>query len=101
MNVQEQIKVFLVEAEDNFTRVPTTSEGMKQCHSFSSEILYEVKNSLGNVVVDTDSEEDNEAETSKNLSFCMIILEATILIAERIFYHDSIYLYILEKNLIS
>ena len=69
MNELKQIQVFLVKEEDNFARIPTESEELKQCHSFRSEILYEVMNSLGNVFVDTDSEEDNKAETSKYLSF--------------------------------
>ena len=69
-----------------------------------SEILYEVMNSLGNIVVDADLEEGDEAETSKYLRFCLVILRTTILIADRIFDHcvnDCIYLDILKKKILS
>ena len=57
--------------------------------------------SVGDIVVDTDSDENNEADTSKYLSFCMAILKTTILIADNFFYHyvnDCIYLDILKKK---
>ena len=61
-------------------------------------------NSLENIIVDTDSEEDNEAETSKYLSFSMVILKTTILIAERFFslcQQLHLHGYSTKENLIS
>ena len=51
----------------------SASEEMEKCHSFRSEILFEVMRFLKNVHVETESEGDNEAETSKYISFYIVI----------------------------
>ena len=48
------------------------------------ETPIEVMRSLRNIHVETNSENNNEEETSKHISFCIVILKSTVLIADKI-----------------
>ena len=74
---------------------------MENCHFFKSEARIKVMSSLANVSAYAEMEDVKEAEISKCISFCTVILKTTVLIADSIFDHrmnECIFLHTLERK---